>query len=273
MVNRVSHTETERDRSSYDVAVLGKALDLLEALVGSNELGLSELCLRTDVNKTSAFRVLSTLESRGYVAKHPETRKYRPGPKLVALSSALVSGLNLVQCARPVLQALQAEFGETVNLGILSDGHVLYVDMLESRHGLRTAARVGSRDALHATALGKAMLAFLPTDRANRLLASLSLTAITPRTITSLDALERELALARQRGYAIDDQENETGARCVGVPILDSARRPGAAISVSGPAWRLADDLVGLIGARLIDAASEIERAMGYRTAGTGSRC
>jgi IclR family acetate operon transcriptional repressor len=251
-------------RGDYDVAVLGKALDLLEVLEAGEELGLSELSARTGVSKPSAFRVLTTLETRGYVAKDAAHRKYRPGPRLIALSCSVVSGLSVVQHARPVIERLHAEFGETVNLGALSDGEVLYLDMLESTLGLRMAARVGARDPLHSTALGKALLAAMPADDLGRLLGRYRWVRRTRRTITTRAALERELALVRERGYAIDDGENEDGARCVGVAIRD-ARRPLAALSVSGPASRLPGSRIRQIGEQLKVAASEIAQRMGLR--------
>jgi IclR family acetate operon transcriptional repressor len=267
--NDGSHPETTVPGGPYGVAVLGKALDLLEALAAGSPLGLSELSLRTGVTKASAFRVLSTLERRGYVGKDPDTRKYRPGPGLIALGTAVVSGLDLVRCARSTLEALHAEFRETVNLGVLSEGHILYLDMLESRQGLHTAANIGSRDPLHCTSLGKAMLACLPPDEARRLLGATRLTRTTPRTLVTLDALERELEAVRRRGFALDDEENEVGARCVGVAVRDAARRPLAALSVSGPAWRLDDRAVERIGARLRAAANELERHMGFHPLGS----
>ena len=118
--------------SVYDVAVLQKALDLLEAVTDAGDLGLAELSARTGASKASAFRVLTTLHRRGYVSKDPVTRHYTPGPRLIALSFANVSKLQLVPRARPVLEELRDAFGETVNLGILADHDVLYLEIAES---------------------------------------------------------------------------------------------------------------------------------------------
>lgn len=253
------------------MAVLGKALAIVEALVDGPTLGVSELSDRTGASKASVFRILATLERRGYVAKDPVSRKYRPGPRLLAIACGLVSGHDLVQGARPVLAALHAEFDETVNLGILSEGQVLYLDILESSHGLRMAARVGSRHPLHTTALGKAILAWLPADEARRLLPERRFERRTPRSVTAWPSLERQLAAFRKQGYAVDDEENEAGVRCVGAPILDVRGRPVASISVAGPASRLRDATIRRIGRRLVDAASAIAERMGYR-AGGGAR-
>jgi IclR family transcriptional regulator, acetate operon repressor len=262
---RDSHSEKKRP-ATYDVAVLGKALDILETLAEARELGLSALADRSGVSKAASFRVLSTLETRGYVAKDPHTRKYRPGPSLIVLSSSLVSGLDLLRSARPVLERLHALFGETVNLGVLSEAQVLYMDMLESPRGLRTAAHVGTRDPLHSTALGKALLAAIPANDARRLLSGYRRERHTDRTLVSLDALERELTRIRRRGFALDDEENERGARCVGAAVLDNGGQPIAAVSISGPSWRIGDSLVESMGERLVEAARAIEMRMGYAT-------
>ena len=224
--------------------MLQKALDLLEVLAEEPDLGLSELSEKTGASKASTYRMLSTLESRGFVVKRGDTRKYAPGVQLVALSCAVVARLDLVKAARPFLEELQRTSGETVNLGILADAQVLYVDILESDQGLRMAAHVGARDALHSTALGKAILSALPSAEARQLLTSYRRQPATARTMVDLDRLLSELAETAERGYSIDDEENETGARCVGVPIRDLSGRAIGAMSVSGPATRISDETI-----------------------------
>ena len=253
-----------RSRSIYDVAVLQKALDLLEVLAEEPDLGLSELSEKTGASKASTYRMLSTLESRGFVVKRGDTRKYAPGVQLVALSCAVVARLDLVKAARPYLEELQRASNETVNLGILADAHVLYVDILESDQGLRMAAHVGARDALHSTALGKAILSALPPPEARSLLESYRRLPATPHTIVALDAVMRDLSQTAERGYSIDDEENEVGARCVGVAIRDLSGRAIGAMSVSGPATRIAGDVVTKLGGLLQHAARGVEEQMGY---------
>lgn len=266
-----THSQRQGIPREYEVAVLGKALDLLEALAEGEHFGLSELSRRTNVNKTSAFRILTTLEKRGYVLRQGRHRTYAPGPKLIAVSARFLSGVELVTLARPVLEGVYADFRETVNLGVLNDRRVLYVDILESRQGLRMAARVGSEDPVHSTALGKAILSCFPRDAIKRLMDSYNWERRTRRTITIVEVFERELERIRQRGYAIDDEENEVGARCVGVPIRDREGRPIAALSVSGPASRLSQPILRRIGKRLKTAAQEIERRMGREVPNGGT--
>ena len=262
---RIADPKGSDGRSVYDVAVLQKALDVLEVLAQRTDLGLSELSLQTGVSKASTYRVLSTLEARGFVAKDPKTRKYSPGVKLIAMSCAVVSRVDLVAAARPYVVDLQATFDETVNVGILANGEILYVDILESAQGLRMAATVGDRNALHCTALGKAILSGLPSSEARELLTSYRRVAATPKTIVGLEALMDDLAVVAERGYAVDDEENEVGARCVGVPVRDSGGRAVGAISISGPVARVPHELVATIGSRLKEAADGIEERMGYQ--------
>jgi IclR family acetate operon transcriptional repressor len=261
---KVAAPKAGRSRSIYDVAVLQKALDLLEVLAEQPDLGLSELSEKTGASKASTYRMLSTLESRGFVVKRGDTRKYAPGVQLVALSCAVVARLDLVKAARPYLEDLQRTSNETVNLGILADAQVLYVDILESDQGLRMAAHVGARDALHSTALGKAILSALPAGEARGLLDGYRRLPATPRTIVALDALMSELAATAARGYSIDDEENEAGARCVGVPIRDLAGRAIGALSLSGPSTRISDAVIVAFGRELKRAAEGIEEQMGY---------
>lgn len=254
---------TKRHRGIYDVAVLQKALDLLQVLAEEPGLGLSELSERTGASKASTYRMLATLEGRGFVAKSPDTRKYSPGARLVALSCAVMARLDLARAARPAMEALLDAFGETVNLGILADGEVLYVHILESPRDLRMAAQVGARDALHSTALGKALLSGVPASEARELLGRYRRHAVTPHTVTALEDLMHQLALVVDRGYAIDDEENELGARCVAAPVRDAAGRAIAAISVSGPVTRMPDSLIPVIGSRILEVVATVEALMG----------
>jgi IclR family KDG regulon transcriptional repressor len=241
---------------SYSIAVVARTLDVLEALAGADHpLGPTELAARTGATKTAVFRILATLERRGYVIKEAGSGRYRLGTPLVYLGGRTLRSIDLRRIARPTLEGLFDHFHETVNLGVLDGTNIVYIDMIESQHGLRMAARLGDRHPAYSTAIGKAMLAFLPPpERARHLPARLE--ARTGRTIVDRAALEAELELVRQRGVAEDRGENEDGAHCFGAPIFDHLGVPVAGLSISGPESRL-----GQVAAQQIEAAVRLAAA------------
>ena len=211
------------------------------------------------------FRLIRVLRETGYVRHDLESHRYSLALKLLDLGATAAARLDIVRVGQSLLDQLRGEFGETINLGVMDERHVVYVAMAESsRPGLRMASRVGGLGGLHSTSIGKAILAFLPEPDRAALISNLVWTAVTPKTITNLDDLRDELERTRLRGYATDDEENEIGARCVGVPILDGAGLPLAAISISGPTVRIGDDALGAMSERLWDASRKISSNLGY---------
>ena len=228
-----------RQSKSAPVGVVGKVLRILEALHGSpTGLQLREIAQQTGVNKSTAYRFLAHLESEGYLFRE-DGGAYVVGPKLARLGSGISFHATLRKVSRPVLASLLKATKETVNLGVM-DGHdVLYLDVLESPHTFRMVSQPGMHRPLNCTALGKAILAFLPAEQREEILPTLVLTRLTPHTITNLLRLRRELARIAQQGFALDDQETDLGAWCVAAPILDESGKVAGAISVSGPVTRI----------------------------------
>lgn len=259
-------------KGRYPIAVLARALDLLDALEDNASLSLTEASAVTGINKATTLRVLANLEERGYVERDPASLRYRLGLHLLRLSARLAEGIDLRTHARPLLDKLRAVSDETVNLAVPGEAGITYIDIVESGRGLRMAAKVGSQDTYHSTALGKAMLANMPPQRSERLIARSRLPHKTPRTITDPAALRSELRRIRARGYAIDDEENETGARCVAAPIFDHAGELVGAVSVSGPASRLPATRLRELGARVGASTQAISTRMGYRAPETSDR-
>jgi DNA-binding IclR family transcriptional regulator len=169
------------------------------------------------------------------------------------------------EVALPFMRGLIEDFGETVNLAILEGGRVVYIEILEGTHSIRMAARPGQRDFAHSTAIGKAILAYSPASEAENVVKRHGLPTRTPATLTTLEGLRAELDIVRERGYSIDNIENELGVRCVAVPIFNHLSRPIAAISVSGPADRMFGAKVELIGESLMTATRAISQQLGYR--------
>ncbi len=247
----------------YSIAVVLRTFDILESLAEAKRpLGPTELARRVGTTPSAAFRILKTLEERGYVARDSITGQYRLGTRLAYLGERSTGALDLRQIARPALEELQRRFRETVNLGVLEDDQIIYIDMVESDQGLRMAARVGARDHPHSTSLGKAILAYLPEPELERYLQR-PLPRLTPHTITDPVALRAELERVRASGVAEDHEENEEGACCFGAPVFNHLGRVVAAISISGPAIRLSGPRGDDMREAVKDASLAITRAIG----------
>ena len=247
---------------NYEIAVLSRALDLLDALSAADEpLGATEIAREIGATKSATFRILVNLERRGYVRKDSVSARYRLGPALVALGYQASNGIDLLSLAHPHLESLSARIQETANLGVIQDGEVVYLDIVESPRSLRMAARIGARDLVHSTALGKAILAFLPNDDLEHYLAQ-PLTRRTAETVTDHDQLIAEFARIRADGIAKESGENEPDARCVGAPVFD---RNGicAALSISGPASRMDEATIDQAGETILAAATSLTAELG----------
>jgi IclR family acetate operon transcriptional repressor len=265
MLDELPADESERSSPDYSIAVLDRALDVLEALAdGEEPLGVTELARRVGATKSAAYRILANLERRGYVSKDGTTARYSLGTRLAFLGHQSLGSFDVRQVARPILEDLAKQFQETVNLGVLDGDDIVYIDMIESNHGLRMAAKVGARDAVHATALGKAILAFLPARVIAQKLQR-PLLSRTARTIIDPESLISALERVREERVAEDRGENEIGARCVAAPIFDYGGNVVAAISVSSPESRLDDERASLVAIATRDAADEITRRVGGR--------
>jgi len=217
----------------YTVDSVAKALQVLDSFRQSEELNLAEITERVGLNKSRVFRLLQTLTEYGYIEKNETGTGYSLGVKL--LERAACVRRDLRQLALPYMRQLHELFNETINLGVLDKGQVLYIEMLESSRPIRMAEAVGGRSAIHSTALGKAILAHLPEAQLDDLLEPSGLHKYTEHTITNLEAMKDELDIVWKRGYAFDDRENDTEGFCIGAPFFNVLGIPVAAISVSGP--------------------------------------
>lgn len=233
-------------RQAGAVQSVDRALDVLEALANAGKpLGVGELSELTGLSQGTAHRLLQSLQQRGYV-RRDGARKYSVGTAALRLADA--AQRTLARSARPHLAELVAISGETANLAVLEGDDVVYVAQESSPHTLRMFAEVGRHVPPHSTAVGKVLLAALPRERAVALLRRTGLPGRTPTTITDLDAFTAELDLVAAQGWAADEEEQESGVRCVAVPVGSPGRSAVAALSLSGPADRFAggrdDELV-----------------------------
>lgn len=237
----------------YVVEAVFKAIDVLEAFQGSEALTLNQVSQRVGLNRSRTFRLLHTLAERGYVERNEEGASYRLGMKLFERAANVRRDVKDV--ARPVMLDLRQRFNEMVNLGVLEDGHVLYLEIVESSRPFRMSATVGCRMPAHHTSMGKAMLSGDAGCFESALLMK--------ESRARLQKLRKELVAVQQRGYAIDDEENEPGVACIGAPILDANGKPIAAMSVSGPVHRVLTNEKKIAEA-LIAGCATVSKGLGY---------
>ncbi|MCB0905680.1 MAG: IclR family transcriptional regulator [Nocardioidaceae bacterium] len=244
------------------VQSVDRALTILEALARSGEAGVTELAADLDVHKSTAFRLVATLEAHGLVEQTEDRGKYRLGVGLLRLAGATTSRLDVVQEARPLCRKLASDTGETVNIAVLSDRSALYLDQASGSSALQTHNWVGQHIPLHATSNGKVLLSGLEPDRLDALLGSLP--AYTDMTITKKSALRAELAKVREQGYALAVDELEIGLTAAAAPIRNNHGDVIASMSVSGPTFRLGADRVEIVVKLLVAAADEVSHRLGF---------
>jgi IclR family transcriptional regulator, acetate operon repressor len=240
-----------------------RALLSLELIGEAGELGVTELGRRLGVHKATASRLAATLADHGFVERDPVTERYRLGFALVALAGSAMSNLDVVRTARPVLEELAERTRETVNLGVMAGDAVVYLDQVTGTRSIVAVNWVGRRTPLHDTSNGKVLLAFADEADLERVL-SRPLERATPRTITEPDELRAQLEAVRERGWAQTLEELEQGLNAIAAPVRDAERRVIAALSVSGPAFRMPEVDLPRIARPTVDAANAISQRLGY---------
>lgn len=228
------------------------------------EIGISNLAKRLGLAKSTVHRLASTLIDAGMLEQNSENGRYRLGLSLFELGSLVRRKMDVSSEAKPYLKMLREKTGETVHLAILDHASVLFINNLESEHAVRMSVNVGVRAPAHCTAVGKALLAFQPPEIVEEVLRD-ELAARTPKTMSNPTELRQDLATVRARGYAIDDEELETGLRCVAAPIRDHSGAVVAATSVAGPAQRMTKKALIAFAPDVIAAADAISARLGYQ--------
>jgi len=252
--------------SANHIQSVVKAINILELLAAKGrELSLSEIARDLEQAKSTVHGILSTLRDYGYVRQSSHTGKYTLGIRLFEIGNKVTAIADVRTVASPYLIKLGNEVGETVQLAILDQGEVLYIDKKESQQSIYIATKIGSRLAPHCSGLGKVLLSELPVQSRRQLISEKGLVRLTKNTITDPDKLEQELARVREQGYAIDNEESMNNLRCVAAPIRDHEGKIIAALSVSGPVFRLTDSRVMELAEVVVDYALQISSALGYR--------
>jgi DNA-binding IclR family transcriptional regulator len=265
MVQQVAlPTVTPPEHRDPGIQSVRRAASLLRAFgSGASELGVSELGRRLNLHKSTVSRLLATLESEGLLERAPGTEKYRLGPEIARLAGRADYFGDIREVARPFLIELAELTRETANLAVLDGDEVNNVDQVSGPHLVRVGNWVGRRTPLHCAANGKALLAYLPKADLDRLTAG-PLAAFTPHTLTRPSELRADLAQVCQLGYAAALGEIEEGLNAVAAPIWDAEGNVAAAISVSGPAYRVTPERVPELGQITRDFAQRISSRLGY---------
>ncbi len=256
----------KKDKSEYIIQAVSHALDLLEQFHDDvDELGVTELSKRLKLHKNNVFRLLATLESRGYIEQNKATENYRLGLKALELGQTFIKQMGLLRQAKPILERMVEESNETSYVAIYKENHIVYLDVVETSLTVRVVSRVGSRLPAYCTAAGKVHLAHMSEEELEEVLSAQNFIQHTPTTLASKNALNAELVKVREQGYALDNEELDQGVRCISAPIRDYTRRIVGAISISGPSMRISDErlekeLIPLV----LKASADLSTRLGY---------
>lgn len=259
---------TRRPRKTKLVASVVRAARLLKTFSRQRpELGITELAHLLRLPPSSVYRLVSSLESEGLMEQDPTTGKYRLSLDLFLLGAQVLDQAGLGEASLPFLRRLAEVSGETVNMGILREGMVVYLHKVESPNVIRTSFAIGDRAPAHCTAIGKVLLAHLSDRELEGLVRQCPLEKWGPNTITSLEALKEELRRTRERGYSLDNEEFAANIRCIGAPVRDYLGQVVAGIAISGPAHRLSLERLEELREPILETARWISERLGYREA------
>ncbi|XWN30459.1 MAG: IclR family transcriptional regulator [Devosia sp.] len=258
-----------RPRNSPDeapqgtVQALDRSLYLLRTLAKTGSATLTDLALAAGIPASTAHRILATLQKHDFVAFDSTTQEWTIGVETFRVGSAFVQRTNVVDASRDVMRQLADDLGETANLGLCHSGAVVFIAQAEGHNPIRAFFRPGTRGPLHASGIGKALLATMPRHEVMAHLKSEGLPAFTPKTLTAPSDLFAELEAIRSRGYAFDDEERYLGMRCVAAPVFNTFGEAVAGLSVSGPTVRFPDEGMAEVGARIRRAALAVTDRIG----------
>lgn len=254
-----------KEKDPRIIASLQRALDIL-SLFGpqSPELGITDIARSLNLHKSTASGLVYTLERNGYIAQNPDNRRYHLGLQLVERAGVLLDQIEIRKIAMPELEDLRDWSSESVNLAILEENQIIYIERLLTDKSLGFRNHIGKRAWPHSTALGKAILSHLPPQQAVAVLQSYPLESMTPNTITDIELLLQQFEDFRRWGYAIEREENEIGGLCISAPIHNYGRMPIAAVSVSFPLSRLDEAIIADCGLKVREVAQRISVKLGY---------
>ena len=251
------------EKQGTTIQALDRGINLLCILSKEGKATLTELALRIGMPPSSAHRILSTLQKKSFVEFHETTQEWMIGVEAFRVGNSFVQANKLVAIGIEVMQSLVEETGETSNLAIANDGLVVVLNQVETRYPIRALFPAGTCVHMHASSVGKALLAGLRRRDVELILQTKGLPEFTPKTLTSPDMLFSDLEKTRKRGWALDDEEHHFGMRCIAAPIFNAGGEAIAGISISGPTVRMHDERLPELATKVKNAAIEVTNLTG----------
>ena len=240
-----------------------KAGNILNLFIKKTELGISDIADEMGMSKSTAYGLVNTLVEAGFLEQDSSSKKYKLGLKLFELGNLVEKRMDIREEARPFCSELVQKYGQTVHLATHSDGEVLYIDKFDDPDFLIVYSQVGKRAPMSITGVGKAMLAFLGDEYAEKFITD-KLVVKTPNSISTKEQLLSELEIIRKRGYAIDDEEIQPGLRCVAAPVFSKGGKVAAAVSISGMTNIISKEKIDIIAEDVMKCAANISKRLGY---------
>lgn len=237
---------------------------ILNCFLETEELGITEIAQKAKLNKSTAFGLINTMESIGFLTQNPQTKRYRLGIKLFTLGNLVQRRLDIRNEARTYCESLSEKYNATVHLAEVYGKSLIYIDKVNKPDSVIVYSYLGKSAPLYCTGVGKAILAYLPEEEINEYVDSADFKSYTPYTIMSKEELYKVLSEVRSKGYAIDNQEIEEGLRCIAAPIFNYNHKPIAAISIANSISKITTDQIPYMAEEVMEAANKISKRMGY---------
>lgn len=244
-----------------------RTLDIMELLSEhENGLPIKDISEILDLHKSTVHRLLATLIHKGYVEKNIDNNNYIVTLKLFQLGSRKVENIDLIDIAKPYLNKLAELTNEVVHLVIREGAYIVYIDKVEGTQTIRMHSRIGRRSYMYCTGVGKAIMASMDSNEMKDIWDKSKIVKLTDHTIIDFEDMQKELLDIRQRGYSLDNEENEIGVRCIAVPIFDISGCSNAALSISGPTIRMTDEKILEFKSYILEYSKIISKELGYRS-------
>lgn len=260
-----AHTQDDEPARTESVAAVGKAFAILDAIGQRGPVGISQLAQHLGMSKTTVHRLLQTLRGLGYVEQESDTERYRLTIQLFQLGAQALENVDLVREADKEMRQIAQQTREAVHLGAFDEDSIIYIHKIDADYGLRMQSRIGRRNPLYSTAIGKVLLAWRNPDEAREILAHVEFKKSTAKTLASAEAVLNILPSVRRQGYGEDDEEQEEGLRCLAVPIFDRLGFVAAGLSISFPSIRCGADTKTHYIEMLKRAGAAASARLGYR--------